>query len=83
MGITAAFAPGTPTVARKKNTGDLSNTGKQLSLRIPADMNRRLEYVADLLSLDVSSVIRMIVAENLVAYERRAQQVEQNRSGPE
>jgi hypothetical protein len=71
----------TQPVARKKNAGELSSAGKQVSLRMPQSLNQRLEAVADALGVDVSNLVRMVLSENLAPYERRAEQIRQDRNG--
>ena len=51
-------------VAKKK-------PGKQIAIRFPGDPAARVERAADMLGLDVSQLIRMVVIEGLPEYERR------------
>lgn len=64
--------PRTQTVAdTPKRRPTQPATYKQLGLRVSEDMNARLEDTAAGLGLDVSSLIRMVLTENLPRYERR------------
>lgn len=81
VGVAPSPVHGTKPVARKKNAGELSSAGKQLSLRIPQSLVQRLEVTSVALGLDVSGLIRMVLSENLAPYERRAEQVRQDRDG--
>lgn len=58
-----------PTVAKKETT-------RQLAFRVPESAARRVEKVSARLGLDVSNFLRMMLVENLVTYERRAERVE-------
>lgn len=60
-----------------------SQTGRQINFRAPGDLCDRLDRVADTLALDTSSLIRMILAEHLAGYERRAEQVRRERESKE
>jgi predicted DNA-binding protein len=55
--------------------------GKQINVRVPPDLSERLDRVSVALALDVSAFIRMVLAENLAVYERRAEQIERDRKG--
>lgn len=54
----------------KKKAGRME---KQLTLRVPADLYTRLENAANKLLLDQTALARLILAEKLPEYERRAQ----------
>lgn len=81
VGVAPSHSFRTEPVARKKTAGDLSSAGKQVSLRMPQSLNQRLEAVAEALGLDVSGLVRMVLSENLAPYERRAEQIRQDRNG--
>lgn len=57
-----------PRKKQKKEEGD----SKQIAFRCPLDILHRIEAVAPQLGLDVSNFLRMMLVENLAAYERRA-----------
>lgn len=48
---------------------------KQVNFRATGDLLPRLEDTAEGLGLDVSNLVRMILNENLSAYERRVEQI--------
>jgi metal-responsive CopG/Arc/MetJ family transcriptional regulator len=58
-------------VARKKKE---TGTTEQVNIRFPADMINRLDETASGLGIDRSGLVRMIVIEKLVEYERRARE---------
>lgn len=59
-----------------KNTDEAAATSpKQYAVRLPQPFVPRVEDVAETLGLDEAVLLRMIVVENLPAYERRAERV--------
>ncbi len=46
-----------------------------MNFRAPMPLYERLENVSVALGLDVSNLVRMIILENLHAYERRVEQI--------
>lgn len=69
---------------KKDSSGGRPGVGRQINFRAPPDLVQRLETVAEALALDVSSLIRMVLAENLARYERRADEVlRERRPGPD
>lgn len=50
--------------------------GRQVAFRAPDDLVHRLDMVASRLGLDLSNFLRMIVVENLPAYEQRASRID-------
>jgi hypothetical protein len=84
------FAHRSKHVARKRNDatdqagGDKRRTGRKkvgvaVNLRISRELRDELAYIARALELDQSSVIRMILAEGIVAQYRRAVRVQAER----
>lgn len=57
------------TVAKKK-----PGKKKQFNVRMSADLLDRLEQAADMLALSSSDLLRMLVVENLPAYEQRGRE---------
>lgn len=53
--------------------------GRQINFRAPDDLTARLDAVAEALALDVSSLVRMVLAEHLSKYEHRADEVRRNK----
>jgi hypothetical protein len=49
--------------------------GKQLGLRLSAELLREVEFCADALGLEASPFIRMVLVENIAKYKRRAERV--------
>jgi hypothetical protein len=49
--------------------------GKQVNFRSSSELQARLDRTAEALGLDVSSLIRLVLVENLHQYEARAEQV--------
>lgn len=74
----SAFSPVLPEVpvAKKKPGAGRPPVGRQINFRAPDELADRLDRVAEILALDTSSLIRMIIAENLATYEQRADLVE-------
>ena len=54
-------------------------TTRQVNFRFSEDLIARLEAVADTLDLDVSSLVRLVLAEHLSEYEKRADEVRRRR----
>lgn len=48
---------------------------KQVTFRLSAELHARVEAAADGLELDVSSLLRLLIRENLPAYEERAEAI--------
>lgn len=61
---------------RKKTKTEKLKPIHQMSLRIPDVDFVRIEAAATRLGLDPTSLVRMIIKENLATYERRAEQVQ-------
>jgi hypothetical protein len=57
-----------------------AETAKQLGIRVSDGLLVRLESTASGLGLDVSSLIRMVLMENLPRYERRVAQIHDEES---
>lgn len=60
---------------QKRNKTDKPAPVHQMSVRIPDADFRRIETAAAKLGLDATSLVRMILKENLATYEQRAEQV--------
>lgn len=54
---------------------------KQVSFRIPPALYGRVEAAAEGLQLDVSSLLRMMIRQNLPTYEQQADAVRRRESG--
>jgi hypothetical protein len=52
-----------------------SSTDRAIGFRVPAALYARFQAVAAALGLDVSSLMRMVLIENLSQYERRVGQL--------
>ncbi len=63
-------------VAKKKPEGKT----KQLNVRVPIDLADRLEDAARLLATDASHLLRLILVENLPAYEDRGRKARRSDS---
>ena len=48
---------------------------KQVTFRLSAELHARVEEAAAGLELDVSSLLRLLIRENLPAYEERAEEI--------
>lgn len=59
---------------KKTPSGDLI---KQVNIRFPDPVYARIEKIAETLGLDLSNFLRMVINENLAAYERRAQRIQE------
>jgi predicted DNA-binding protein len=64
--------PGATTVGSKRRTGSKEPMTKQLNVRVPLDLAQRLDEAAKMLATDGSHLLRMMIAEKLPEYERRA-----------
>lgn len=73
---TLSPAPVGVLVARKKPAEEQPSAGRPINFRAPPDLAARLDFVAERLGLDVSNLVRMVLYENLAAYERRARQTD-------
>ena len=51
-------------MAKKKNPST-----KQMGFRIPTDLAGRLEKCADMLALDLSALLRLVIVESLPVFE--------------
>lgn len=72
---------GISTVAKKKPPADDQSGGSRpINFRAPPDLATRLDRVAEGLGLDVSNLVRMVLYENLAAYERRVRELDQGKS---
>lgn len=68
-----------PGMGKPKHDSGKAGAGKQVNFRAPDDLAVRLEDVAEGLGLDLSNLVRMVLYENLAAYEERAAQARANR----
>lgn len=75
--LTVTVPPKGPSIVGKKIQSTDADGGRPITFRASARLANRLDVVADKLGLDVSNLVRMILNENLAAYERRAQQLDQ------
>jgi len=64
--------PGATAVPKKKADKSPEPMTKQLNVRVPIDLATRLETAAKMLATDGSHLLRMMIAEKLPEYERRA-----------
>lgn len=64
----------------KPDGGGRPPVGRPVNFRASADLIGRLDRTAEILELDTSSLIRLILAENLAVYEKRAEQILRDRS---
>jgi hypothetical protein len=68
-----------PSVAKNKSDkpsdAPPANAPKQYAVRLPQALVPRVVAVAETLGLDEAVLLRMIVVENLSAYEKRAERV--------
>ena len=62
-------------VAKRKQQQDDAAAPRAVNFRANPDLMRRLEMVSDGLELDVSSLVRMILAEHLPEYEARVERL--------
>jgi predicted HicB family RNase H-like nuclease len=62
-------------VARKKPDDPKKLEDKQITFRISGGLHRRLESAAEGLSLDISSLLRLMIRQNLPTYESQAEEV--------
>lgn len=67
------LSPLTPQGTRmaKKSAGR-EPVGRQINFRAPDSVVQDLDFIANVLNLDVSALIRLILAENLHSYKARA-----------
>jgi hypothetical protein len=65
-------------VAKKQNPN--SKEGKQLGLRLSAELLREVEFCAEALGLEAAPFIRMVLIENLGKYKRRAERIKSGES---
>jgi hypothetical protein len=66
----------TPTLAKKKATKT-----RQINVRFPEDLARRLEAAAEMLATDASHLLRIIVVEKLPEYEERGRRARGREEG--
>lgn len=59
----------------KPDPAKAASGGKQTNFRVPDDLYARLESTASGFRLDVSNFLRMMLAEKLPEYERRAERI--------
>jgi hypothetical protein len=67
-------------VARKKPADSKEPEDKQITFRISGRLHARLDAAADGLSLDISSLLRMLIRQNLPTYEKQAEDVRRRES---
>jgi CBS-domain-containing membrane protein len=53
-----------------------ATAGRQVNFRASDELYSRLERISGVLGVDLSNLVRLILHENLPAYERRAAQLE-------
>ncbi len=68
---TATVDAGVVRVAREKKKPD----DKQVTFRLSSELHARLEAAADGLELDLSSLLRTMIREQLTTYENRADEI--------
>ena len=72
------------TMPRKRNKPDQDagreDSYKQLSLRVPLSLAKRIDAAAEMLGLDPSNFLRMMLLESLPTYEERARQVRESKT---
>lgn len=54
---------------------------KQVTFRLSGELHARLEAAAGGMELDISSLLRLLIRENLPTYERRAKDIEERERG--
>ena len=52
--------------------GKKKQTSRQVSVRLPIDIADRLDKTADMLSIDTSALIKLLIVEGLPDYEAKA-----------
>ncbi len=62
-------------VGKKRKPGDPAPKLKMFAVRLPPDLSERVEDTASGLSLDSASLLRMMIRETLMIYERRAERI--------
>lgn len=67
-----------PTVAKRKKDSPALGA-KQVNFRPSDSLYARLERVSKILEVDMSNLVRLILNENLAAYERRADEIDRHR----
>lgn len=65
----------TPPVGAERKKGDEKQ--QQITFRISSELHGRLSEAADGLELDVSSLLRTMIREQLPVYEERADEIRQ------
>jgi predicted DNA-binding protein len=79
---TATFTP-VMTVAKKPAKQTEPAKDRQVNFRASAKLSARLDNIADAMGLDVSNLVRLILNENLAAYEDRAERIRHGRTAKE
>ena len=59
----------------KKKTGAAPHATQQMNIRVAGAIYKRIEKTAETLGLDPTNFVRMLIMENLAAYEERAERV--------
>ena len=72
--VTEPNLPGVGMMGKKKSGGTPATPNdKQVNFRVPGPLNARLEAVAEILGLDVSNFLRLMLVQKLPDYEREAE----------
>lgn len=68
------------TVAKKANpSGGRPSAGEPFNFRAPGDLIRRIKRIAVEYAVDPSAMVRIILAENIATYEKKAEQMRSDR----
>lgn len=55
--------------------GSKKQDDMQVTFRLAADLHARVKAAAEGMSLDISSLLRLLIRENLPVYEERAEEI--------
>jgi hypothetical protein len=69
-----------PPADDKGRSSGRPSIGRQVNIRIPPDLDGRLQFIADVLGLDISNLVRLVLNEQLHTYEARARQIVESRA---